>query len=124
MKTGKYVHSKTGNLYWVNGYVFDVHDKILKVEYIPLYECEYPKFTRSFESFCEWVILEDREDYKFKPLKINLSVGNTCKVIAPINNQLVGDIIVLAEITPDGLYIIENCQGKYKPFHPGALDRL
>lgn len=46
VKGDTWQHTKTGNLYHVEGSVYNAITDAVDVVYLPLYPCEWPRFTR------------------------------------------------------------------------------
>ena len=49
-KKGEYfLHTKTGNLYHIEGSTFNTITDQIDIKYTPMYECEYGEFTRQLK---------------------------------------------------------------------------
>lgn len=60
-----YRHYKRGDRYQVVGYNFHANDNWWMVEYIPLYDCPYPKFSRPLHEWSELVEWQGEKVVRF-----------------------------------------------------------
>ena len=66
IKTGRYRHNKTGNLYQVVGVALHAEEEIPMVVYQPLYDSKLAYYVRPYDSFFANVELDGRMQPRFE----------------------------------------------------------